>query len=139
MTNINNISTISNLLKQNRSSGSLETNKDIGESFSKVFEALTNTNSNKPENNTLNESFNFSSADLIPKSNTPTGFLVGQINNLNDMHKVSELKQAEVAAGYGDPLEATLAVNKADLNFRLMMEVRNKAVNAFKEILRIQV
>ena len=35
--------------------------------------------------------------------------------------------------------ETLLALDKADLSFRLMMQVRNKIVEAYQEVLRMQV
>jgi flagellar hook-basal body complex protein FliE len=45
-----------------------------------------------------------------------------------------------LATGEGATLHDTMiALEKADLSFRLMMQVRNKIVEAYQEILRMQV
>jgi flagellar hook-basal body complex protein FliE len=45
-----------------------------------------------------------------------------------------------LATGQGGTLHDTMiALEKADLSFRLMMQVRNKIVEAYQEILRMQV
>jgi len=46
----------------------------------------------------------------------------------------------ELATGGSTSLHETmLALDKADLSFRLMMQVRNKIVEAYQEVLRMQV
>jgi flagellar hook-basal body complex protein FliE len=39
----------------------------------------------------------------------------------------------------GSPHEVMLALNKADLSFRMMLEVRNKLLDAYQEVMRTQV
>lgn len=48
--------------------------------------------------------------------------------------KVSEL----LAGGNEDVHSAMIAVEKADLSFQLMMQVRNKVVQAYQEVSRMQ-
>ena len=46
----------------------------------------------------------------------------------------------ELASGGTATLHDTmLAIEKAELSFRLMMQVRNKIVEAYQEVLRMQV
>ncbi len=44
-----------------------------------------------------------------------------------------------VGEGQGDVQETILAMEKADVSFRLMMQIRNKIVDAYQEIVRMQV
>ncbi len=44
----------------------------------------------------------------------------------------------EFVAGKRDITEVMISLAKADLSFRLLLQVRNKAVEAFQEIMRIQ-
>lgn len=46
---------------------------------------------------------------------------------------------ALAARGAGSLPDTLVALEKADLSFRLMMEVRNKIVEAYQEVLRMQV
>ncbi len=39
----------------------------------------------------------------------------------------------------GSPHEVMIALNKADLSFRMMLEVRNKLLDAYQEVMRTQV
>lgn len=49
-------------------------------------------------------------------------------------------KMQEVAAGRSKDLHgAVLAMEKADVQFRLMTQVRNKVIEAYREIMRMQV
>jgi flagellar hook-basal body complex protein FliE len=46
----------------------------------------------------------------------------------------------DLAVGKTDDIQGTiLAVEKADISFKLMMEVRNKLVSAYQEVMRSQV
>jgi flagellar hook-basal body complex protein FliE len=47
--------------------------------------------------------------------------------------------QALASGGTGTLHDTMLAIQQADLSFRLMMQVRNKIVEAYQEILRMQV
>jgi len=62
---------------------------------------------------------------------------LGEVNQLQA--KADEAVEA-LATGEGISLHETMiALEKADLSFRLMMEVRNKIVQAYREILSMQV
>jgi len=45
---------------------------------------------------------------------------------------------AMLAGNTGDVHDAMIAVQKADLSFQLMMQVRNKVVQAYQEVERMQ-
>ncbi len=64
---------------------------------------------------------------------------------INDaMTSVSEVQNnvdmavKELASG-GDITSAVLAVEKADMTFQLMVEIRNKLLRSYEEIMRMQV
>jgi flagellar hook-basal body complex protein FliE len=62
------------------------------------------------------------------------------ISTTNQLQKQSDLEIQKLMAGESDDLHATLiAVQKADLSFQMMMQVRNKLVQAYQEITRMQV
>ncbi|MBI4764735.1 MAG: flagellar hook-basal body complex protein FliE [Deltaproteobacteria bacterium] len=42
-------------------------------------------------------------------------------------------------AGGGDISSAVIAMEKADFSFQVMIEVRNKLISAYEEIMRLQV
>ncbi len=57
-----------------------------------------------------------------------------------DQSQVAAEQQAKgVAAGEGNLVEAMLALSRADLSLRFAVAVRNKALEAYQEIMRLQV
>ncbi|MBF0537678.1 MAG: flagellar hook-basal body complex protein FliE [Nitrospirae bacterium] len=48
-------------------------------------------------------------------------------------------KAIEALTTGGDVTKAVLAMEKADMSFQLMLEVRNKLLNAYDEVMRMQV
>jgi flagellar hook-basal body complex protein FliE len=71
-----------------------------------------------------------------------SGFLDVLHSAMDDMQQLqgqAESKVAGVLQGNGaDVHTALIAVEKADLSFQLMMQVRNKIVSAYEEISRMQ-
>jgi len=53
---------------------------------------------------------------------------------LDAQHKIRDL----VGGGGGEVHEAMIAVEKADLSFQLMLQVRNKVVQAYQQIANMQ-
>jgi flagellar hook-basal body complex protein FliE len=65
--------------------------------------------------------------------------LRGAMEETGELSAQAETKVASVLAGNGtDVHSALIAVEKADLSFQLMMQVRNKIVSAYQEISRMQ-
>jgi len=61
------------------------------------------------------------------------------MDEMGDLSSQAETKVAGVLDGTGtDVHSALIAVEKADLSFQLMMQVRNKIVSAYQEISRMQ-
>lgn len=62
------------------------------------------------------------------------------ISTVNEVQKRSDQEIEKLMTGESQDLHATLiAVQKADLSFQMMMQVRNKIVQAYQEIMRMQV
>ncbi len=86
----------------------------------------------------------------IPSSAQPTkgaatrewGFmetLRGAMDQVNQLQDTADTKVGAMLQGNGmDVHSAMIAVQKADLSFQLMMQVRNKIVQAYQEISRMQ-
>ena len=67
-------------------------------------------------------------------------FLMDSIQNVNQMQvKADEAVQTLMTGGEADPAEVLTAVQKADLAFRLMMQVRNKLTQVYQEIRDIRI
>ena len=65
--------------------------------------------------------------------------LKSALNEVNDIQKNSEKAIADLATGQVKDLhQAALAIGKAETSMKLMLEIRNKALSAYKEIGRTQ-
>jgi flagellar hook-basal body complex protein FliE len=65
--------------------------------------------------------------------------LRGAMDEMGELSSQADSKVAGVLTGNGaDVHSALIAVEKADLSFQLMMQVRNKIVSAYQEISRMQ-
>ncbi len=61
-------------------------------------------------------------------------------NETNAAHLQADGKMQDVAAGRNKDLHgAVLAMEKADIQFRMLTQVRNKVIEAYREIMRMQV
>jgi flagellar hook-basal body complex protein FliE len=62
------------------------------------------------------------------------------VNAVNDLQKESSGKVADVIQGRSQNLhEAMAAMQESKLSFQLMVEIRNKLLESYKEIQRMQV
>jgi flagellar hook-basal body complex protein FliE len=95
----------------------------------------------------INNITGLSTADLLGKSNANSktvgeGFaetLKKSLNNVNEMQEAGEKAMSDLATGQVKDLhQAALAIDKAEISMKFMLEVRNKALNAYKEISRTQ-
>lgn len=62
---------------------------------------------------------------------------LGEVNHLQ--RQAEQAIQQLVGEGKGDLQETMIALEKADVSFRLMMQIRNKVLEAYQEIMRMQV
>jgi flagellar hook-basal body complex protein FliE len=66
--------------------------------------------------------------------------LKDSIEEVNDLKIEADQAIVNLAAGKSDDIQGTImALEKADVSFKLMMEVRNKIVSAYQEVMRTQV
>jgi len=62
------------------------------------------------------------------------------ISTANDLQHRSDLEIQKIMTGESDELHtAVVAMQRADLSFQMMMQVRNKIVQAYQEVLRMPV
>ena len=62
------------------------------------------------------------------------------ISSVNDLQKTSDMEIQKIMTGESEDLHtAVIAMQKADLSFQMMMQVRNKIVAAYQEVMRMQV
>jgi flagellar hook-basal body complex protein FliE len=97
-------------------------------------------------NITISNSPIFSAAgskDGQTKTVSASGFsdaLLSAVNEVNTMHQTADKAIQNVQAGNTGSLhEAMIALEKADISFRTMLTVRNKLIEAYQEIMRMQV
>jgi len=80
--------------------------------------------------------------DSVTKQNGGAAFadhLESALNDVNELQQESEEAMADIATGQVTDLhQAALAIGKAETSMKLMLEIRNKALNAYKEIGRTQ-
>jgi flagellar hook-basal body complex protein FliE len=66
--------------------------------------------------------------------------LKASVEDVDDYQRKGEQALTDMATGQVKDLhQAALAINKAESSMKMMLEVRNKAISAYKEILRTQV
>jgi len=66
--------------------------------------------------------------------------LKNAINSVDQLQKESDLKMQQLATGQNTNIHETMiAAEKADIALRLMVQVRNKMIEAYQEIMRMQV
>jgi len=65
--------------------------------------------------------------------------LKSALNETNELQETKTQAVADIATGQVKDLhQAALAIGKAETSMKLMLEIRNKALNAYKEIGRTQ-
>ncbi|MDD2838143.1 MAG: flagellar hook-basal body complex protein FliE [Sulfuricurvum sp.] len=65
--------------------------------------------------------------------------LKSALGNVNQMQVDGEKAMSDIATGSVKDLhQAAIAIDKAEISMKLMLEVRNKALSAYKEITRTQ-
>jgi len=80
-----------------------------------------------------------SSAGGPSKSSGFSSSLANAIEQVEQLHTDAQSNAADMMQNGGQDLHnVMIAVEKADISFQLMMQVRNKIVNAYQEISRLQ-
>jgi flagellar hook-basal body complex protein FliE len=65
--------------------------------------------------------------------------LKGAIQEVNQLETTSQGELGKFLSGESDLHSVMIALEKADLSFQMMMQVRNKFVQAYQEIMKTQV
>ncbi len=67
-------------------------------------------------------------------------FLVDSLKKTNELQKTADKLDMDLAAGKVDDIsQVVVAAEKAQIALKLTLAIRNKAVDAYKEIARMQV
>ena len=63
-----------------------------------------------------------------------------EVEETNKLMEKAEIAQAQIASGQVEDLaKASITIQKAEMKMKMMLEVRNKAINAYKELLKTQI
>jgi len=67
-------------------------------------------------------------------------FLLEALNQVNTMQsQANEAVQQLVSGGEVNPAEVLTTLQKADISFRMMLQIRNKLVQAYQEVNNIRI
>ncbi|RME64643.1 MAG: flagellar hook-basal body complex protein FliE [Nitrospirae bacterium] len=79
--------------------------------------------------------------DAKGKTTEPTfeKLLDETIGKVAGLQKEADRAIEELASGSGDIVQAMVAIQKAELSFQTMVEVRNKLLSAYEELMRMQI
>lgn len=78
--------------------------------------------------------------DLNPASKSFSTLLKDAVDEVNTYQKVTEQAMADMATGQIKDLhQAAVVIGKAENSMKLMLEVRNKAISAYKELIKTQI
>ena len=62
-----------------------------------------------------------------------------QVEQVDNMQKAADVSINDLASGRRKNLHETMiAVEQADISFRMLMAVRGKVINAYQEVMRMQ-
>ncbi len=79
----------------------------------------------------------------LPKTNGTGSFadtLQTAIGSVNELQKTSDKSMQNLATGRTDNIaDVMMAAEKADIALRLMVQVRNKIIDAYQEVMKMQV
>ncbi len=97
--------------------------KSINPSLERMIEEFKKINSGEDKE-----------ANSFPK------ILESLVNQVNDLQNKADESVQKLVSGEAESIhQVMIAIEEADLAFRLMMEVRNKLIEAYQEIMRMQV
>ncbi len=93
--------------------------------------------------NNIQDQFNHLEMPGVEKSSdtkTFGDFLQDSIGKVNAMQNDADVAMQKLASGESKDLHETLlAVEKAEISFKAMNQVRSKVIDAYKEIMRMQI
>ncbi len=77
--------------------------------------------------------------NLVQNDGDFSKVLENTLSEVNKLQQNSDKAMSDMATGEVKDLhQAAIAIDKAELSMKMMLEVRNKALNAYKEIIRTQ-
>lgn len=61
------------------------------------------------------------------------------VKRVNQMEQEADRSVQQLATGQGGIHETMIALQKADISLRLLLQIRNKALEAYREVMRMPV
>ncbi|HEV2452979.1 MAG TPA: flagellar hook-basal body complex protein FliE [Verrucomicrobiae bacterium] len=81
-----------------------------------------------------------STTATAPSSNSFASMLGQMVSDVNTQQNVSAQAVGALQSGQNIPLhQAVIAMEEANVSFQLMVEVRNRLMDAYQEIMRMQI
>lgn len=77
--------------------------------------------------------------DANPKGEGFGELVSRTLSSANHAQVDAESQVRDLAAGRGDVVETMLSLSEADIALRMTLQLRNRALEAYQEILRVQV
>ena len=75
-----------------------------------------------------------------PKDSGFAATLKEAIGNVNELQKTSDVEMQKLATGRSDNIhDVMIAAEKADIALKLMVQMRNKIIEAYQEIMKMPV
>ncbi len=88
----------------------------------------------------VSEKASAASAEKPPETKSFSEMVSEGMDRLNrGIEQADELAASLAAGGDVDVPDAMIAVTKADISFKMFLQLRNKALSAYEEIMRLQV
>ena len=81
--------------------------------------------------------------EIKPLREAPKGegfgeFIKGAVEKVNEMETQADQSVEQLMMGKTGIHETMIALQKADISLRFLLQVRNKAMDAYREIMRMQ-
>jgi flagellar hook-basal body complex protein FliE len=82
----------------------------------------------------------FGSGAVQPTSDSFSSMLGQMVSDVNAQQNISAQAVSALQSGQNVPLhQAVIAMEEANISFQLMVEVRNRMLDAYQEIMRMQI
>lgn len=90
--------------------------------------------------NKINSEFSAGSVSESDGAKSFADTLKDAVENVNQTQKEADVQMQKLATGKAESIpDVMIAAEKADIALRLMLQVRNKVIDAYQEIMKMQV
>jgi len=104
------------------------------------FESLQNNIVSQSNKGTFSDFLISKEQEVANKASSFSVMLENAVNDVNRLQKEADESIQKLAAGEGKDIHQTMIdLEKAEISFQLMMQVRNKIIAAYEEVMRMQI